>query len=97
MSDGNGNVSGRSVFTGSVEGLANTVAAAAAFFGTPPAYNASITWVQEFAYRHYGAGLGDFVQIGWFVIVACAVFFIVRASLATAMVMGGLALAARFL
>ena len=88
---------GRSVFMGSVKGLANTVAVAAAFFGTPPAYNASIGWVQEFAYRHYGAGLTDVIQLGWFAIVACTLFFIARASLATGMVMGGLALATRFL
>ena len=88
---------GRSVFLGSVKGLANTAAAAAAFFGTPLVYSETVGWVQDFTYRHYGADLVGLVQIGWFGIVGFAVFFVARASIGTAIVMGGTAIAIRFL
>ena len=87
----------QSVFVGSIQGLANTLAFAAAFFGTPLLYDASAGWVNAFVLRHYGTGLAEYVQYGWFAILACVVFFIARASLATALVMGGLAVAMRFL
>ena len=87
----------RSIFMSSVKGLANTGAVAAAFFLTPLLYGQSVGWIRDFTVRYYGhelAGLTDFV---WFVLVALLTFFVARASMATLLVMGGLAVATRFL
>ena len=87
----------RSTFMGSVKGLATTIAVGAAFFITPVIYSSTVSWVQRFAATHYGYGWDDLVSIGWFLITACTVFFVARASISTVLVMGGLALATRFL
>lgn len=91
------NEAGRSVFMGSINGLANTAAVVATFFGTPLAYRASEDWIAAFVARHYSPDLTDPALIGWFIAVAATTFFVARASLGLAITMGGLAIAARFL
>lgn len=86
---------GKALFLSSIFGLANTLAVVAAFIGTPPLYGRSIGWVQTYTTQHYGYGLTDIVAFGWFVICGCLVFFISRASVSTALVMGALAIATR--
>jgi hypothetical protein len=81
----------------SVIGLANTLAVVATFLGAPPLYGQTIGWVQEFTARNYGYGFADATAIAWGVTCGCLVFFIARASISTALVLGGLALATRFL
>ena len=88
---------GRSVFMGSMHGLANVLALVAAFFGTPMVHGRTSAWVQDFVARHYGHGLADLTAFAWFVICALLIFFIARASIGTALVFGGLAIATRFL
>lgn len=87
----------RSIFMSSVIGLSNIVAVLVAFFATPVAYTASLGWVQRFTTRHYGYGFEDITAFVWWIIVALLIFFGARASISTALVMGGLAIAARFL
>ncbi len=86
---------GKSLFLASIFGLANTLAVVATFLGVPQLYGRSIVWIQAYTARHYGYGLEDLIAFAWFVICACFLFFISRASISTALVMGGLALATR--
>ena len=72
-----------------------TLAFAAAFLGTGPIYKVSVGPVRDFAVSQYGAALADITTLIWGVIVALTVFAFARASLATAITLGGLALAAR--
>ena len=88
---------GKSILMGSMKGLANTGAAAVTFLATPFLYGSSVEWVQRFTTRSYGTGFSDLVDVGWFLIVACLVFFSARASLGTLLIMGGLAIATRLL
>jgi hypothetical protein len=85
------------VFMSSVYWLANLLAFIAAFLGTPPIYGRTVDWVIVFTTRHYGAEFADLISLGWFGIVACLVFFIARASISTALIVGGLTFALRFL
>ena len=80
----------------SIVGLANILAALAAFLGTPPVYGKTLGWVQRYTANHYGYEFVDLISFGWWVICALLIFFIARASVGTALGMGGLAIAARF-
>lgn len=86
---------GQSIFMSSIIGLANTLAVVAAILGTPPLYGHTIGLLQGYITKTYGAGLEDLTSICWFFACACLVFFTSRASISTALVMGGLAIAAR--
>ncbi|MGH1351636.1 MAG: hypothetical protein ACRBBN_12650 [Methyloligellaceae bacterium] len=87
----------RSIFMSSVHGLANVGAVAVTFFSVPALYSRTVDWVSSFAANHYGAELSDLASFAWFIILALLIFFIARASLSTLLVMGGLAIAVRFL
>ncbi len=91
-----GENSANKMFTGSVEGFANVVAVIAAFLGTPPLHRVSAGFIQDYTAAEYGEWLAEPVSFVWFCLIAAAVFFISRATLSTALVMGGLMLAARF-
>jgi hypothetical protein len=86
---------GQSIFMSSVTGLANTLAVVTTFMGAPPLYGGTVGWVQDFTSNHYGYGFEDLTAFVWGVVCAALVFFISRASISTALVMGGLALATR--
>ncbi len=86
---------GQSIFMSSVTGLANTLAVVTTFLGAPPLYGKTVSWVQEFTTKYYGYGFDDMTAFIWGVVCASLVFFISRASISTALVMGGLALATR--
>lgn len=88
---------GRSIFMSSVVGLANVLALVAAFFATGPIYTRTVGSVVDFTTAHYGPDFTDITVLAWGVVVALATFFIARASLATLLVVGGLALATRIL
>lgn len=88
---------GRSIFMSSIQGLANTLAIVVTFFGAPPLYSKSVGWIQGFTIQHYGSGFEDLTSIVWACVCGALVFFISRASISTALVMGGIALATRFL
>ncbi len=88
---------GNNLFMSSIIGLANILAALAAFLGTPPVYSKTVSWVQRYTANHYGYELVDLISFGWWIICALLIFFIARASVGTALVMGGLAIAARLL
>lgn len=87
----------RSVLLSSIKGLANTGAAAAAFFLTPLIYSQSVDWIRDFTTQHYGAAWADLADFGWFVLVGFLTFFGARASVSTLILMGGLAVATKFL
>ena len=96
---GNNNQSeaARSIFMSSIKGLANTGAVAAAFFLTPLFYGESVGLIRDFTADHYGEDLAGVTEFVWFVLVALLTFFTARASVATLLVMGGMAVATRFL
>lgn len=85
----------RDMFTSSVSLLANTLAAIAAFLCTGPIYKFSIGPARDLAASQYGAWMGDLTTFVWGLVVAVAVFAFARASLATAITLGGFAIAAR--
>ena len=86
---------GQSIFMSSVTGLANTLAVVTTFIGAPPLYGKSVGLVQDFTSNNYGHGYEDITAFAWGITCAALVFFISRASISTALVMGGLALATR--
>lgn len=88
---------GQSIFMDSMNGVANTGAAVASFFVTGPIYSATIGWVTAYTQSQYGYGWDDLVSFAWFILVAFLSFFVARASLGTLLIMGGMALATRFL
>jgi len=88
---------GQSMFMSSMNGLANLIGVAAGFFLGPMAYSRTIEPIQRFTIHHYGYGWEDVTAFMWFVICALVVFFIARASIGTALVMGGLAIVTRFM
>lgn len=85
------------VFMGSIEALANILAFLTAFLATPEIYARTVVWVVDFTSARYGAGFEDLIQIGWFVMTGLILFFTARATIATAIVAAGLALATRFI
>jgi len=87
----------QSIFMDSAKGLANTLAAGAAFFGTPIIYTQTVDFVARFARVNYGEGFDDFASFVWFIAVACFVFFGARMSISTALVSASLAFAVRVL
>lgn len=89
------NQAGKSMFMSSVNGLGNVLAFVAAFLATPPTFSATVGWVQDFTTNHYGYGYEDLTAMIWGVTCAVLIFFLSRATIATALTMGGLALATR--
>lgn len=89
------NKAGKSMFLGSVNALGNVLAFIVTFLATPPAYSSTIYWVQDYTALHYGAGYEDITAVIWGLICGALIFFLSRATIATALTMGGLALATR--
>lgn len=75
--------------------FADFAALAAAFFGTGPAYSATVDFVRDFSARHYGADITGLVEIGWFVIVAGGIFGLSRATVYTSIIALAFTVAAR--
>tara|TARA_R110001599_G_scaffold182328_1_gene375297 strand:- start:4338 stop:4625 length:288 start_codon:yes stop_codon:yes gene_type:complete len=88
---------GRNVFMGSVNGLANVLAIAVAFLVTPKFYELTSSSIRDFVGGAYGSNWTDLASFGWGLISATTIFYIARMSIGTALIMGGLAIATRFL
>jgi len=88
---------GNNIFMSSIGWLANLIAFIASFLGTPFVYGKTIGWIHRYTAMNYGGGYVDLITFVWWAICALLIFFIARASIGTALVMGGLAIAARFL
>jgi len=85
----------KSLYESSVQLIANMSAVIVAFFATGPLYALSIDWVQGFSSEQYGADFEWPVKVFWFVVVGAITFGIARATVATAIAMGGLALGSK--
>jgi len=85
----------RSMYEKSIQLIANVSAAIVAFFATGPLYTLTIRWVEEFSATQYGPDFEWAVKIFWFVVVGAITYGIARATVATAIAMGGLALASK--
>ena len=88
---------GESMFTSSMNGLANVIAVLASFLGTPWLFDVTIDWLHEYTARAYGYGFETPVSIVWFLACSLLIFFTARATVSTALVMGGAALLTRFM
>ena len=88
---------GESMFTSSMNGLANVIAVLASFLGTPWLFNSTIEWLHEYTARAYGYGYETPVSIVWFLSCSMLIFFTARATVSTALVMGGAALVTRLM
>ena len=86
---------GQSIFMSSMTGLANVLALVETFFGTGPLYTKTVDWIYRFAAQNYGYASADLVSLIWGAICAALIFFIARASISTALVMGALTIAMR--
>lgn len=88
---------GQKLFMSSVIGLANVLAFAAAFLGGPALYNYTAPLVLEITYQTYGGEIITFVKLAWHGACYLLIFFIARATVGTALVFGGLAIATRLM
>ena len=86
---------GRSTFMNATEWLGNTLAAGATFFVAGPIYSVSVDWVIQYGETHYGTGLEDVIAFGWGCAVGVGTFSVARASIAAALVSGGMGVALR--
>ena len=84
-------------FLSAVSGLAICLAVATAFLAVPLIHRHTIDIVLSIVADGYGPGLDEVVSIGWHVILYPTVYFAARASLATALIGGAVAFAARFI
>lgn len=87
---------GQNIFMSSMQGLANVLAIAVTFIATGPIYSSTEEFVTEFAESHYGYGNTDLVTSAYGLILALAIFFLSRATLATALMFGAVAVMMRF-
>lgn len=89
----------KSVFTSSIHLLANVAAVAAAFILTGPIFDSTIEWIQDFSARQYGSGenIQSIISFVWFGLIGLGTFAFCRATVSTAFIMFGTAVAARFL
>ena len=88
---------GRDIFMSSVRGIANVAAFAIAFLLTPKAHTASVGWVQDMVRESWGYGWDDMIWFVWGGVVALGLFFVSRMTVATLIVMGGMAIMTRFM
>mgnify|MGYP000256379227 CR=1 FL=1 len=87
---------GQNIFMSSMQGLANVLAVGVTFVATGPIYSGTEEFVIEFAESHYGEMDADLVTSSYGVILALAIFFLSRATLATALMFGAVAILMRF-
>lgn len=83
------------VFAESIAWFANIMAIIVTYLLTPLAFGWSAGWIKAYTGNHYGYEFADPAAFVWGILLAAAIFFMSRATLATAITMGGLAIAAR--
>jgi hypothetical protein len=86
-----------SFFMRSMEGLAKVVALIVTFLLTPPLWSSTVGWVSSYSETHYGVGTGGLASLIWGVLMAMLVYHTSKATIGTALVMGGLGIAMRML
>lgn len=88
---------GHGIFMQSVEWLANLVAVIIALFATPELHARTIGFVQHFVRGNYASGFDGAVDLSWWLLCWLLVFCITRMTVSTAIVVGGLTIAMRFI
>lgn len=81
----------------SVVGISNISAGVVAYLGAAPVYSRTVGWIQRYTANNYGFEYVEIAGVGWFLVCVAGIFFVARASIGTALVMGGLAITARLL
>lgn len=84
-----------SVFVQSINWLATMAAVIITFLLTPKAYAWTIDWIVDYASQNYGYGFEDLISFVWGLCLALTIFALSRATVSTALVLGGLTLASR--
>lgn len=77
---------GQSIFTRTIERLADVLACIAAFFGGPELYMRSLPFVLHFAETRYGPGFEGLAQFVWLLLTLALVFFTARLVLALVLI-----------
>lgn len=86
-----------SFFMRSMEGFANVVALIITFLLTPPLWSSTVGWISAYAENQYGAGTGGLASLIWGVLMAMLIYYSSKATIGTALVMGGLGIVMRLL
>ena len=86
---------GANVFASSVEGIANITAIITTFLATPLVYDQSTDWVTAYTQNHYGYEVAELASFVWGILLSVLIFFLSRATIATAITVGGFAIGAR--
>ncbi len=92
-----GSDAGQKLFLSSIYGLATTLAWVSAFLGGPWLWLHTNTFVRDMTYQTYGPDLVGLASLAWYGLCYLIVFFVSRATIGTAIVTCGLAVATRFL
>lgn len=87
----------QSVFMSSIELFANTAAFVVTFFALPLAHDKSVGWVMMFTRQFYSEDFAWVIFFVWYLLLGLMIFSASRASLSTLLIIGGVAIAARFL
>lgn len=88
---------GQNLFMSSVFGLANVLAFIVAFLGGPTLFHYSGPLVLEIAYQAYGSEILGVAYMIWYGVCYLLLFYLARATIGTALTLGGLALVTRFM
>jgi hypothetical protein len=88
---------GHNFFMSGMMGLANALALVAAFLLTPPVYNGTVDWVVRYMSGQLGYNYSGLISLAWGCLCAFTIYHFGRATIGTAIVMGALGVALRFL
>lgn len=83
------------MFMDSVTLLANVAALSVSALTSPLIFKSTVGWVSTYIGQMYGSGFSGLASVAYFIVLSVGVFAICRASIATLLVAGGLALASR--
>ena len=87
---------GQNIFMSSIQWLANFLAFAVAFGLTGPVYSRTVEKVADFAESHYEHISVELVTSGYGIFLFGCIYFVSRATLATALMFGAVAILMRF-
>jgi hypothetical protein len=86
----------RNTYQQSLELVANAAAGMFAVIATPWCYERSVGWIKGYISAAYSPDFADLGAFVWGALLAILLFGLSRMTIATAIIMGGLALVSRF-
>lgn len=97
LPNNNHRAAGQNILMSSLQGLANVLAFMAAFLLTPKVHGWTVEWVVAYVAEAYGQAWSDLANVVWFVTTGLLIFFGSRATIGTALVLGGIAIITRLM